>query len=144
MNDLNSRKVLVERIWKSLAILGILVVIGMVAFLVLIDALLGGTLMMAIGTLLVGWLAFLVRVSRQITLDWPAISSSAAVLGLFVLGFHSFVASALKRRNRSIEDPTTAWQWSWRYTFSTVALTLVLFAAGTAMVGIAHQWAWHA
>ncbi len=140
MNDLNSRKVVVERIWKSLGILAVAVVLGLLAFFLLVDALLGGTLMMALGTLLIGWLAFLARVSRQITLDWPAIASTAIVLGLFLIGFHWFAASAVWQRNRSTAGPPK--QWRWRYTVSIVALMVVLFAAGTAMVGIAHQWAW--
>ena len=41
---------------------------------------------------------------------------------------------------RSGDAPVVAWRWRW--TLSLVSLVLVLFAAGTAVVGIVHQATW--
>lgn len=86
--------------------------------------------------LLLGWLYFPLRVIPRMTID-----SSSALVGLascilFVVLLHQFLRS-------SLAGPTSAsLKWSLGSTCSAAAIVGLMFVAGTAMVGCAHQIVW--
>jgi hypothetical protein len=81
--------------------------------------------------LLLGWLYFPARVLPRMTVDPPAAIVGAAGVVLFVLVLH-----ATMRWLR----PSTS--WSIGSTVALATLVLMLFVAGTAMVGVVHQAIW--
>ena len=89
--------------------------------------------------LFVGWVPYLVRVVPQVTIRWDLVGSTAAYAAALVVGAHFFLRW-LHREWRRGDAPAPAWPW-WR-TLGGLALVLLLFASGTAMVGIVHQTAW--
>jgi hypothetical protein len=80
-------------------------------------------------TLLFGWVPFLWNVVPQTAPDWPSVGVGVAAFGLFAVGLHLF---ARARRPG----------WKARWTLSAVVGCVVLFAAGTAVVGVTHQIGW--
>ncbi len=81
--------------------------------------------------LLLGWLYFPLRVLPRMTVDPPAAIVGGVGLILLVLLLHATLRWL--RRGSA---------WSLRSTVCLAALVLLLFAAGTAMVGVVHQAAW--
>lgn len=88
--------------------------------------------------LFLGWLYFPARVVPQMTLDGPAVIVGGASLVGFVIGTH-FTARWWMHATAPAEEVRP---WSWRSTFALSMLVLLLFAAGTAMVGATHQLVW--
>jgi hypothetical protein len=85
--------------------------------------------------LFLGWLYFPLRVLPQVTFDGPALIVGVVSLAGFVVGVHFTArwwlhATAPSGGVRS---------WSWRSTIALSTLILLLFVAGTAMVGATHQ-----
>ena len=76
-----------------------------------------------------GWALFLVQVLPQVEADWSSAAVGAAALLLFAAGLHWLL--------RSLSAG-----WRLRWTLSAVAIVLIMFVAGIAMVGITHQVAW--
>jgi len=98
----------------------------------------GGLILLAVlflGTasehLLLGWLYFPLRVVPRITVDPPAALIGLASLIAFILLLHL-----------SMRWLRAGSAWSWRSTAALAALVIILFAAGTAMVGALHQSVW--
>lgn len=87
--------------------------------------------------LLTGWLTFPFRVGPQMTVDAPALAVGLGAVGLLALGIQFggswWFGAALKRRQL---------RWKWRWTCGALAGLLLLFAAGTGLVAVAHQSAW--
>lgn len=84
--------------------------------------------------LLLGWLYFPLRTVPQISVDIPA-----AILGLlsfvaFIVGFHVL----LRRFAASASNHS----WPWSATLATSLIFILMFVAGTAMVGATHQVMW--
>jgi hypothetical protein len=88
--------------------------------------------------LFLGWLYFPVRVLPQVTIDVPAVLVGALSLAAFVVGVH-FTARWWQRATAQPDGPRP---WSWRSSLALSMLILLLFAAGTAMVGATHQLVW--
>ena len=89
--------------------------------------------------LFLGWLYFPLRVLPQVTIDVPAVIVGGLSLAGFVIGIHATARWWL----RATAPPDGAQQpWSWRSTIALSMLILLLFAAGTAMVGATHQLVW--
>jgi hypothetical protein len=86
--------------------------------------------------LLVGWIAFLIRVVPQVTPDGPTTIVGLAAILVFAIGVHW---AGRSWRGRSGE---TGRRWTIRATASVVLGVVVLFAAGIALVGIVHQAGW--
>ena len=90
--------------------------------------------------ILLGWLYFPFRTIPQATVDWPT-----AVLGLIcVVAFVAALHATARWMLRS-----TAWskheseqQWTWRCSWIASATLFVMFASGTALVGVTHQCIW--
>lgn len=88
-----------------------------------------GGVIQAAGHVLLGWLFFSRRVLPQVQVNWGGVWMAAACLvGVLVL------TQTLARWLIS--------SWRPRYTLISVAIVLLMFIAGTAATGIAHQTAW--
>ncbi len=88
--------------------------------------------------LFLGWIYFPVRVLPQVTVDVPAAVIGSISLAGFIFGVHFTVRWWL----RATASANEVRPWSWRSSFALSMLTLLLFAAGTAMVGATHQLVW--
>jgi hypothetical protein len=104
-----------------------LVLLLIVALLIVVDMAVTreGTVM-----LFLGWIYFLFRVLPQMTVDQTALIQTAVAFVLLTAGVHVLARS------------WSAGRWKFRWTLAGVALVVVLFAAGTAMIGAAHQVVW--
>jgi len=81
--------------------------------------------------LFLGWLYFPFRVLPQVTVDPPAaLIGVVSVIGFVVL---------LHMTMRWLRAGTV---WTWRSTAALATFVLILFAAGTSMVGAVHQTVW--
>lgn len=90
-----------------------------------------------------GWVAFLARAGPKLRVRWDLVSTTLAAAAALVVGAHLF----LRWLYRELRGPagaggTGAEAWRWRWTLSGFALVVLMFAAGTAAVGIVHQAAW--
>jgi hypothetical protein len=83
-----------------------------------------------------GWIAFLRRALPQIDWHLPAIATGLIALGGFVVGAQLLARQLWRQRAAAVGA------WRWRWTLGGSAMLLLLFAAGTAMVGIVHQTIW--
>ncbi len=90
--------------------------------------------------LFLGWLYFLTRVIPRITVDWPSVTAGMVSVVVFMLAIDRFG----RRKFGRTQDfsTTTAQSWTWRTTISVCCALFSLFAAGTAMVGMSHQFVW--
>lgn len=84
--------------------------------------------------LLFGWLYFPFRVLPQVTVDWPSVILGLVSTILFCAGLHVTI--------RWFLDQTSRQPWSVRSTIVIAASLVLMFAAGTAMVGATHQALW--
>lgn len=81
--------------------------------------------------LVFGWVLFLARTLPRIAPDWASVVVATGALVLAVVLVHAF------GRAWSAGRP-----WKLRWSLSGVGLVVLLFAAGTAMVSVAHQVGW--
>lgn len=89
--------------------------------------------------LVLGWFYFLVRVVPRLTVDWPTAILGLFAIIVFIAGLHPTLRWFVQQAGRKEFVP----EWSLRSTF-VVTLTLILmFVAGTAMVGATHQFIWY-
>jgi hypothetical protein len=88
--------------------------------------------------LVFGWTSYLGRVVPRVAIHWPGVATVALCLALFAAGFHLFVrwlASELRR-------PEGGGRWRARWTAAVAGVFVLMFVAGLATVGIAHQAGW--
>lgn len=128
---------------KAFTLVELLVVIAIV---VLLLCLLGGGPIEALFYLCFGWVFYLQSISRELSIDWPNTLLAVITFLLFTIGSHWF-GTWLKRADESAssdEQPTEAQSsaWRWRWSWSLTSLMVLMFVAGTAMVGITHQISW--
>lgn len=112
----------------SFSLRELLIVIGIIA--ALISLLIGGPL----EQLLFGWLYFPFRVLPQITVDWPSAILGLVSMAIFCTGLHVTIRWFLQQ--------TAPRAWPLRVTLVIAASLVLMFAAGTAMVGATHQSLW--
>jgi len=112
--------------------------LGIGVALVLFLAITGALWLLEVPVYLIfGWIRYLTRVVPLVEFDWPTIGSALVAVLIFALGLHSF----LRWLAASLASPgAIAWRPLW--TISMVAIALLLFAAGTAFVGVVHQVTW--
>lgn len=94
----------------------------------------------ALEQLLLGWLYFPGRTLPQATVDRPTAVLGAVCAAAFVFGLHRTMRWLLSQMASKIAGIPDRWRFR-----STLALSLgviLLFAAGTAMVGASHQIVW--
>lgn len=82
--------------------------------------------------LLFGWLYFPMRVSGEVTIDWPAAILGCVCVLVFVI--------CLDRTMRWFAHDSSS--WSLRSTTAASFAVVLLFGAGIAMVGMTHQTVW--
>jgi hypothetical protein len=90
-------------------------------------------------TLLFGWIGFLGRVLPKVQVNRESAAVGAIALVLFTAGVH-WLGRGAARATGAEGDVRRAWRLRW--TGALVALVIVAFAAGTAMIGVVHQVSW--
>lgn len=90
--------------------------------------------------LLFGWAGFLRRVIPQVTVRWDGIGMMVVALFAAVLTAHYFLRWLWRGMHRA--EPNTASAWRPRWTMTLAGFFLLMFAAGTAMIGAVHQAVW--
>jgi hypothetical protein len=83
-----------------------------------------------------GWILFLGRSAREVTINWAGVVTLVLTVVAFVVGSHLLI----RRLFRGADPESPAWRWRW--TLGGAGLVLVMFVAGTAIVGVAHQLVW--
>ncbi|MFN0052551.1 MAG: DUF1559 domain-containing protein [Planctomycetales bacterium] len=127
---------------KGSGCLKVLVVtfIGGMAFFIWIGVL--GPVEIAVGAV-VGWALFLAEVIPKLSVSWSGVATAIVSLLLFVVGFHRLAAwytGVVARRDIADGAPQVAWKWRWSVLIA--ATVLLMFVAGIAVVGVAHQSIW--
>jgi hypothetical protein len=89
--------------------------------------------------LLLGWVSFLWNVLPRVSTDRPTLVLAGVAFGLFVAGIHGF-GVAWSWRRPAEGEPRRRWRAGW--SLAAGVLVVVLFAAGTSLVGVVHQTAW--
>ena len=77
----------------------------------------------------------------QVRPRWDLVASAAVYLGALAVGGLLFFRW-LYRQSRPADGAAGTAAWRWRWTFAGLALVLLMFASGTAMIGITHQVTW--
>ena len=92
---------------------------------------------------LFGWCHFLRQTVPRMTVDRPAVGLAVAAFLLFV-GIAHVVFSAFFREkaNHDVRLNSSHSRWRFIWTLSILAIVLLTFAGGIAMVGITHQSIW--
>jgi prepilin-type processing-associated H-X9-DG protein len=86
--------------------------------------------------LLLGWALFLLRVVPELKPDGPTVAVSAGAVLLFTIGLHWLAQWWLRYTQPEGQ------RWKLRWSLGITALLFLMFAAGTAMIGIVHQTGW--
>ena len=86
-----------------------------------------------------GWLHFLIRVIPAIQINPLAIITALVCVVLLLFGAHFFFTWLARAWQAGQPD---ARPWRKRWTVSFMSLVLLIFVAGTAMVGVTHQVVW--
>jgi prepilin-type processing-associated H-X9-DG protein len=90
--------------------------------------------------LALGWVAFLTRVLPRLSPDGPTVAVSLAAVVLFTAGFHWLARTW--RRHAAAQTATAVGPWRLRWSLAVVVLIFLMFTAGVAMIGVAHQLGW--
>jgi hypothetical protein len=96
-----------------------------------------GTLM-ATGSLLLGWFAFLKRVVPEVAISWSGVGMVILCSALVIAGLHS-LCSWIFAHNRTGGESV---KWRWQWSASIYAGAWVLFLAAMGITGFAHQLIW--
>lgn len=93
---------------------------------------------------LFGWGRFLDDNVPRMTFDPPAVALGGAAMVLFVVLAHFTLRSFSTGRAVAAEPTATprAARWKWRWTLAILAVVLLMFVAGTSLVGLTHQAVW--
>jgi hypothetical protein len=99
--------------------------------------------------LIAGWFLFLRRTLPEVQLDVAALAFGGLCLALLVVGLHRFCGWFYRESQESkivggleVSAPSTVRSWPVRWTLASVFLLLLMFTAGMAATGIAHQVGW--
>lgn len=90
-------------------------------------------------TLAFGWFSFLARVIPRQHVNANGMLTAATCVMLLLVGLHSFLRWFTRAWNVGQPD---ARHWRFRWTAIALGLTLLMFVAGTAFVGMVHQSIW--
>ncbi len=118
-------------------VIGLIVLLVAFSFLLL---LVGGTGPFDfIITLAFGWIVFLTRTVPRMTLNADLLGMGILCIVLILLLAHQFLGwiSASIAATRKV-----TWKWQWKWTWCGLSAALLLFFAGMAMGGMAHQIGW--
>lgn len=92
--------------------------------------------------LLFGWVVYLFETLPQISVSVSGVLSAVICLGLLGAGLHAFLSWFYRSLPQKEEDVEPRGPWQVRWTASLLGLFMLMFVAGTATVGFAHQTAW--
>lgn len=90
-----------------------------------------------------GWIFFLARVAKEVTINWNGVATAVVCLTLFTWGAHRFLSwfcRQLPNWGSSETKEPHRWRFDWTCLF--VGSVVIMFIAGISMVGLAHQFAW--
>lgn len=94
----------------------------------------------AVEQLLLGWIYFPFRVVPQMTVDWPTCVVGAICAVAFLVALHRTRLWLNRYRARVLSKPAPPVRWG--TTCLCAVAMLLLFVAGTALVGTMHQAVW--
>jgi prepilin-type processing-associated H-X9-DG protein len=94
--------------------------------------------------LIAGWAHFLYRVAPQVKLDTSATATAAVCLILLTIGLHQFASwlYPFMARSSAADCGESLRRWPARWTAWLITGVVLMFVAGLATVGVAHQTAW--
>jgi prepilin-type processing-associated H-X9-DG protein len=87
-----------------------------------------------------GWVFFLVRVVPEVQVGWAGVATALVCLVAFAVGLHAFLAWLIGQTGTTAEGAPR--RWSRRWTGAIVAAVVLMFVAGMATAGAAHQVGW--
>ena len=121
----------------------LLAAVSVIAIGIVVTLPFGWTGISVVGRLLFGWASYLVRVLRRMTISWDGVVTALVCLVLFTLGLHVFLRW-FHREVQQNAEPTGphGLRWSARRTVYIVSMVIVMFVAGIAATGVAHQVGW--
>lgn len=91
-----------------------------------------------LANLTVGWGFYLWRVVPRIRVDWSVFALASVYLALFTGGLHALLAWFYAETG----EVAPKRRWTPRWTLSIVASVVLMFVAGIAATGVAHQTGW--
>jgi hypothetical protein len=94
-------------------------------------------------TLVTGWAYFLVRVIREITVDWAGTFTAVVAVAGLAFGLHLFLRwlfNQVQQTGQATDQSRPAWQLRW--TVALLSVVVLMFVAGIAAVGVTHQTTW--
>jgi hypothetical protein len=89
-----------------------------------------------------GWARFLEDNAPRMTFDWTAVALGIGAMALFVAVGHLTFRSLAVRGETASSLSVRPVHWKLRWTLAILAVVLLMFVAGTSMVGFAHQALW--
>ena len=87
-----------------------------------------------------GWIIYLNGVFPKIRVNWDGVATGVVCLVLIAIGSHLFLGW-LYAQEREVKDSIDR-RWPWRWTGWLVATVVLMFVAGLAAGGVAHQIGW--
>lgn len=87
-----------------------------------------------------GWFIYLMGVFPKIRVNWDGVATGVVCLVLIAIGSHLFLGW-LYAQAREVKDSIDR-RWPWRWTGWLVATVVLMFVAGLAAGGAAHQVGW--
>ncbi|HVX13563.1 MAG TPA: H-X9-DG-CTERM domain-containing protein [Pirellulales bacterium] len=107
-----------------------------------------------IGHVFFGWCGFVSRSCQRLTWNWYGVATAALCLALLFAGGHPFLRWLVESIRSAKSGPTNGLPdgpvdparavviWTWTRTAQLLFVFILLFAAGTAIIGLVHQAAW--
>jgi prepilin-type processing-associated H-X9-DG protein len=93
--------------------------------------------------LVLGWIWYIARTLPEIQIATSGVATAAACLLLLAIGSHFFLTWIYQELRKPTGDPSSGNpRWKWRWTFSLLTGTMLMFVAGIATVGVTHQLGW--
>jgi hypothetical protein len=89
----------------------------------------------------VGWVGYLIRVLPNVSIDKAGLLTFALCVALFSVGLHFFLRWLL-REVRITDAAAGHARWLPRWSGMIIAVLVLMFTAGIATVGVAHQSGW--
>ena len=92
---------------------------------------------------LFGWIFYLARTLPDVKLTSDGAATAGICLVLLAVGLHFFLAWLYREiRNPARVTMPRVDRWKWRWTADALVVTVLMFVAGMAVTGMAHQIGW--
>jgi hypothetical protein len=89
---------------------------------------------------LIGWAFYLYRVVPEIAVSWSGVATAVVCLLLLAVGLHRFLRWLYTAEHQQGAEPARVWPVRW--TAAVLGVVVLMFVAGIAAVGVAHQATW--